>query len=240
MEVLPCARVAHIERTKKPYNNDIDYYAKRNALRAAEVWMDEFKSHVYMAWNIPMNNPGVDFGDVSDRVALRKKMNCRSFHWYLEHVYPEMRIYNNTITYGEVRNSKASGYCLDQGSEEDDRAILYPCHGIYTTEGLLQLGPLGSTTFLADTKCLVDDGRGRTPSLKKCDGVSRSSQRLWDFTQAKWTNHKSRHGTLSGGRNVQGCKLWLATGRAAMLRAEVDDSELDKASQTLKNIQTEK
>ncbi|XP_056313441.1 polypeptide N-acetylgalactosaminyltransferase 9 [Danio aesculapii] len=189
MEVLPCARVAHIERTKKPYNNDIDYYAKRNALRAAEVWMDEFKSHVYMAWNIPMNNPGVDFGDVSERVALRKKMNCRSFRWYLEHVYPEMRIYNNTITYGEVRNSKASGYCLDQGSEEDDRAILYPCHGMssqlarYTTEGLLQLGPLGSTTFLPDTKCLVDDGRGRTPSLKKCDSVTRSSQRLWDFTQ---------------------------------------------------------
>ncbi|MEQ2283960.1 hypothetical protein AMECASPLE_016854 [Ameca splendens] len=101
MEVLPCARVAHIERTKKPYNNDIDYYAKRNALRAAEVWMDEYKSHVYMAWNIPMNNPGVDFGDVSERVALRKRMQCRSFRWYLEHVYPEMRIYNNTITYGE-------------------------------------------------------------------------------------------------------------------------------------------
>lgn len=58
MEVLPCSRVAHIERTKKPYNNDIDYYAKRNALRAAEVWMDSFKSHVYMAWNIPMTVSG--------------------------------------------------------------------------------------------------------------------------------------------------------------------------------------
>ncbi|KAM9547950.1 polypeptide N-acetylgalactosaminyltransferase 9 isoform 1-T1 [Salvelinus alpinus] len=189
MEVLPCARVAHIERTKKPYNNDIDYYAKRNALRAAEVWMDEYKSHVYMAWNIPMNNPGVDYGDVSERVALRKRLQCRSFHWYLENVYPEMRIYNNTITYGEVRNSKASGYCLDQGSEDDDKAILYPCHGMssqlarYSTEGLLQLGPLGSTTFLPNTKCLIDDGRGRTPSLKKCDSVSRVSQRLWDFTQ---------------------------------------------------------
>ncbi|XP_044052907.1 polypeptide N-acetylgalactosaminyltransferase 9 [Siniperca chuatsi] len=189
MEVLPCARVAHIERTKKPYNNDIDYYAKRNALRAAEVWMDEYKSHVYMAWNIPMNNPGVDFGDVSERLALRKRLQCRSFRWYLEHVYPEMRIYNNTITYGEVRNSKASGYCLDQGSEDDDKAILYPCHGMssqlarYSTEGFLQLGPLGSTTFLPDTKCLVDDGRGRTPRLKKCDAVSRISQRLWDFTQ---------------------------------------------------------
>ncbi|XP_035385435.1 polypeptide N-acetylgalactosaminyltransferase 9 isoform X1 [Electrophorus electricus] len=189
MEVLPCARVAHIERTKKPYNNDIDYYAKRNALRAAEVWMDEFKSHVYMAWNIPMNNPGVDFGDVSERVALRNRLKCKNFRWYLEHVYPEMRIYNDTITYGEVRNSKASGYCLDQGSEDDNRAILYPCHGMasqlarYSTEGLLQLGPLGSTTFLPDTKCLVDNGRSRNPSLKKCDSVSRPSQRLWDFTQ---------------------------------------------------------
>ncbi|EFB16386.1 hypothetical protein PANDA_012334, partial [Ailuropoda melanoleuca] len=184
MEVLPCSRVAHIERTKKPYNNDIDYYAKRNALRAAEVWMDSFKSHVYMAWNIPMTNPGVDFGDVSERLALRQRLKCRSFKWYLDNVYPEMRTYNDTLTYGEVRNSKASGYCLDQGAEDDDRAILYPCHGMssqlvrYSAEGLLQLGPLGSTAFLPDSKCLVDDGRTRTPALKKCEDVARPAQRL--------------------------------------------------------------
>jgi len=190
MEVLPCSRVAHIERTKKPYNNDIDYYAKRNALRAAEVWMDSFKSHVYMAWNIPMTNPGVDFGDVSERLALRQRLKCRSFKWYLENVYPEMRTYNDTLTYGEVRNSKASGYCLDQGAEDDDRAILYPCHGMssqlvrYSTDGLLQLGPLGSTAFLPDSKCLVDEGRTRAPALKKCEDVARPAQRLWDFTQS--------------------------------------------------------
>ncbi|XP_045313759.1 polypeptide N-acetylgalactosaminyltransferase 9 isoform X1 [Leopardus geoffroyi] len=190
MEVLPCSRVAHIERSKKPYNNDIDYYAKRNALRAAEVWMDSFKSHVYMAWNIPMTNPGVDFGDVSDRLALRQRLKCRSFKWYLENVYPEMRTYNDTLTYGEVRNSKASGYCLDQGAEDDDHAILYPCHGMssqlvrYSAEGLLQLGPLGSTAFLPDSKCLVDDGRSRVPALKTCEDVARPAQRLWDFTQS--------------------------------------------------------
>ncbi|XP_029777145.1 polypeptide N-acetylgalactosaminyltransferase 9 isoform X2 [Suricata suricatta] len=190
MEVLPCSRVAHIERTKKPYNNDIDYYAKRNALRAAEVWMDGFKSHVYMAWNIPMTNPGVDFGDVSERLALRQRLKCRSFKWYLENVYPEMRTYNDTLTYGEVRNSKASGYCLDQGAEDDDHAILYPCHGMssqlvrYSAQGLLQLGPLGSTAFLPDSKCLVDEGRSRAPALKKCEDVARPAQRLWDFTQS--------------------------------------------------------
>lgn len=53
----------------------------------------------------------------------------------------------------------------------------------YSAEGLLQLGPLGSTAFLPDSKCLVDDGRTRAPALKKCEDVARPAQRLWDFTQ---------------------------------------------------------
>lgn len=53
MEVLPCSRIAHIERAHKPYTEDLTAHVRRNALRVAEVWMDEFKSHVYMAWNIP-------------------------------------------------------------------------------------------------------------------------------------------------------------------------------------------
>lgn len=54
VEVLPCSRIAHIERAHKPYTEDLTSHMRRNALRVAEVWMDEFRSHVYMAWNIPM------------------------------------------------------------------------------------------------------------------------------------------------------------------------------------------
>nr|XP_060468032.1 uncharacterized protein LOC132665242 [Panthera onca] len=54
----------------------------------------------------------------------------------------------------------------------------------YSAEGLLQLGPLGSTAFLPDSKCLVDDGRSRVPALKTCEDVARPAQRLWDFTQS--------------------------------------------------------
>lgn len=54
MEVLPCSRVAHIARMKKPYHSNIAFHMRRNALRVAEVWMDEYKSNVYLAWNIPM------------------------------------------------------------------------------------------------------------------------------------------------------------------------------------------
>lgn len=53
VEVLPCSRIAHIERAHKPYTEDLTAHVRRNALRVAEVWMDEFKSHVYMAWNVP-------------------------------------------------------------------------------------------------------------------------------------------------------------------------------------------
>lgn len=63
VEVLPCSRIAHIERAHKPYTEDLTAHVRRNALRVAEVWMDEFKSHVYMAWNIPQE-VGSSHGDV--------------------------------------------------------------------------------------------------------------------------------------------------------------------------------
>lgn len=31
------------------------------------------------------------YGDISERVALRKRLQCQSFRWYLDTVYPEMQ-----------------------------------------------------------------------------------------------------------------------------------------------------
>ncbi|XP_058856730.1 polypeptide N-acetylgalactosaminyltransferase 17-like isoform X2 [Acipenser ruthenus] len=189
MEVLPCSRVAHIERWKKPYHNNIGYFTKRNSLRVAEVWMDDYKSHVYMAWNIPMEDHGIDIGDISQRVALRKSMNCKSFKWYLDNVYPEMRTYNNTLFYGELRNNKASNLCIDQGEKENHTAILYPCHGEtpqlarYTKEGFLYLGSLGSTKLLEDTRCLVDDKNSSFPQHLNCEELTNVRQKSWHFFQ---------------------------------------------------------
>lgn len=54
IEVLPCSRIAHLERHHKPYALDLAPALKRNALRVAETWMDEYKDMVYFVWNIPL------------------------------------------------------------------------------------------------------------------------------------------------------------------------------------------
>ncbi|KAM6987414.1 LOW QUALITY PROTEIN: polypeptide N-acetylgalactosaminyltransferase 17-like [Tautogolabrus adspersus] len=187
MEALPCSRVAHVARMKKPYITNLGEHTPRNALRVAEVWMDEYKSNVYLAWNLPMENHGIDYGDISQRVALRKTLQCKSFEWYLDNVYPEMRKYNNTVFYGEIRNSKISHLCMDQGVKENHTAIVHPCHGWgpqlgrYTKDGQLFLGPLGSIG--EDTRCVVDDQMSSYPQLLNCDKMSNVKQKTWRFNQ---------------------------------------------------------
>ncbi|XP_071237245.1 polypeptide N-acetylgalactosaminyltransferase 18-like isoform X2 [Salvelinus alpinus] len=198
VEVLPCARIAHIERAHKPYTEDLTSHVRRNALRVAEVWMDEFKSHVYMAWNIPQEDSGIDIGDISERKALRKRLQCKTFRWYLVNIYPEMRMYTDTIAYGVLKNSLKSDLCLDQGPDTDNVPILYLCHGMtpqnvyYTSTQELHVGVLSPTIDDDDNKCLVDVNS--RPRLIECSYATAKRMKLhWLFTQGgSIQNRKSK------------------------------------------------
>ncbi|XP_035498857.2 polypeptide N-acetylgalactosaminyltransferase 18-like isoform X1 [Scophthalmus maximus] len=188
VEVLPCARIAHIERAHKPYTENLTVHVRRNALRAAEVWMDQYKSHVYMAWNVPLQNSGIDIGDISERKALRSRLHCRPFSWFLSNIYPELRSYSNTVAYGVLKNSLRDDLCLDQGPDTDNVPIMYLCHGMtpqnvyFSSSQQLHLGVLSPTIDDDDNKCLVDvNGR---PRLLECSYAAAKHMRLtWTFTQ---------------------------------------------------------
>ncbi|KAM6945980.1 putative polypeptide N-acetylgalactosaminyltransferase 8 [Aplochiton taeniatus] len=132
VEVVPCSKIAHIERHHKPYLPDLRVAMKRNALRVAEVWMDEYKHNVNLAWNLPIEDHGIDIGNVTDRKLLRKKLNCKPFKWYLENVYPKLDTWDDVVAYGGMKNME-SGFCMDQGPVPGHIPIAYDCH-YYTAQ----------------------------------------------------------------------------------------------------------
>ena len=34
----------------------------------------------------------LDCGDVADRRQIRKKLECKNFHWYINNIYPELMV----------------------------------------------------------------------------------------------------------------------------------------------------
>ena len=61
----------------------------RNTRRAAEVWMDDYKKYYYKAVPLAKN---VAFGSIEARLKLRENLQCKSFKWYLDNIFPELFI----------------------------------------------------------------------------------------------------------------------------------------------------
>ena len=43
-----------------------------------------------------------DYGDVTSRKELRKNLNCKTFKWYINNVYPDLFIPGHAVASGEV------------------------------------------------------------------------------------------------------------------------------------------
>ncbi|XP_045352208.1 inactive polypeptide N-acetylgalactosaminyltransferase-like protein 5 isoform X2 [Leopardus geoffroyi] len=85
--VLPCSRVGHIGKQRFPNQPEFAEAMTYNSLRLAHVWLDEYKEQFFL------RRPGlksVAYGNISERVELRKRLGCKSFQWYLDNVFPEL------------------------------------------------------------------------------------------------------------------------------------------------------
>lgn len=174
LEIIPCSRVGHVFRKKHPYTfpgGSGSVFAK-NTRRAAEVWMDEYKNFYYSAVPLARNVP---FGDISDRLEIRRRLQCKPFRWYLDNVYPELTVPSTIPRPGEIRQGS---YCLDTlGHVLDGTVGIYQCHHTagnqdwtLTNEGLLKHQDLCLT--------LVNYMKGSQPVMRLCDG---SEWQMWQL-----------------------------------------------------------
>uniref|UniRef100_A0A3B4DMU5 Polypeptide N-acetylgalactosaminyltransferase n=1 Tax=Pygocentrus nattereri TaxID=42514 RepID=A0A3B4DMU5_PYGNA len=197
IEVVPCSKIAHIERSHKPYARDLSVPLKRNALRVAEVWMDEFKTNVLVSWNLPLENHGIDIGDVTERKKLREKLKCKPFKWYMDNVYPQLDTWEDLVAYGVMQNDLSDKFCIDQGPVPGSVPILYQCHFYgpqicyYRQSGEIYIGGIKSHKY-NNNRCLVDPGEGHVPGLHDCKLAKEKGFHMhWNFKQGQAVRNRS-------------------------------------------------
>ncbi|XP_004677540.1 PREDICTED: polypeptide N-acetylgalactosaminyltransferase 12 [Condylura cristata] len=180
LETHPCSHVGHVFPKQAPYSRQ---KALANSVRAAEVWMDEFKDLYYH------RNPHArlePFGDVTERKQLRKKLQCKDFRWFLENVYPELHVPEDRPGFfGMFQNKGLQGYCFDYNPPNENQVvghqvILYPCHGMgqnqffeYTSQNELRYNTRQPEA------CLAVEAGADTLTMHLCQETAPENQKFF-------------------------------------------------------------
>ncbi|XP_061281768.1 polypeptide N-acetylgalactosaminyltransferase 12 isoform X2 [Bos javanicus] len=165
LEIHPCSHVGHVFPRQAPYSRN---KALANSVRAAEVWMDEFKELYYH------RNPQArlePFGDVTERRQLRARLGCKDFKWFLNTVYPELHVPEDRPGFfGMLQNKGLRDYCFDYNPPNEHeitghQVILYRCHGMgqnqffeYTSQNEIRYNthqPEGCVAVVEGTDVLI-------------------------------------------------------------------------------------
>ncbi|XP_063825889.1 putative polypeptide N-acetylgalactosaminyltransferase 9 [Ostrinia nubilalis] len=200
LEIVPCSHVGHVFRKKFPYKGQKGSLI-RNSVRLAEVWMDDYAQYYYET----IGKQKIDYGNVSSRVELRKKLQCKSFQWYLENVYPQLDIPENLVASGQIYSESNLAGCLDASvdlTENNHWGIgFYPCHGqggnqywTYSPDGEIK----------REDKCL--DYIFSIVTLYICGGRSQ----VWIYdTKTKHIRHMDTQKCLQVAKFSEGLRLIL-------------------------------
>ncbi|XP_041462196.1 polypeptide N-acetylgalactosaminyltransferase 10-like [Lytechinus variegatus] len=137
MEEIPCSRVGHIYRKFMSYTVPGGAgVINKNLLRVVEVWMDEWGKYFYE------RRPylkGQNFGDISKQMALRERLQCKNFTWFLTEVAPDILQYYPPVepeggAKGHITHM-STGKCLTLSQAGKDELRIEQCSPRFKREG---------------------------------------------------------------------------------------------------------
>jgi polypeptide N-acetylgalactosaminyltransferase len=129
---VPCSRVAHTFRFINPSRQFKEDYVARNFKRLVEVWFDEYKQVVYQ--HDEERYKKVDAGDLTAPLAVKGRLNCKPFSYFLEEIAPDIpeRYPFDTnlpiFASGQIRSLSRQDICIDTMFKSEFESIgLYYC-----------------------------------------------------------------------------------------------------------------
>lgn len=116
-----------------------------------------------------------DHGDVSSRIEFRNNMQCKSFQWYLDNIYPEHELPLSFKHIGQIRNVDTS-LCIDtMGTKKT--AETQPCH----YQGGNQLWILTNLNEIKnDDDCIDGIAMNTALTLQKCHQQGGNQRWVYD------------------------------------------------------------
>ncbi|XP_017075203.1 putative polypeptide N-acetylgalactosaminyltransferase 10 [Drosophila eugracilis] len=141
---VPCSRVGHINKAPVlPKSRQRNYNSlARNNKRVAEVWMDEYKKHLYDS--NPELYKKTNPGSLTKLKTLRKTLKCKSFDWYMNKVAPDFLekypVVDLPIIFsGAIESVAFPGFCVDSLDRKHKKpVVLSRCTGNSTNPSEFQ------------------------------------------------------------------------------------------------------
>ncbi|KAM8978664.1 polypeptide N-acetylgalactosaminyltransferase 15 isoform X2 [Sarcophilus harrisii] len=186
VEILPCSRVGHIYRNQAPKTSPEQEAALKNKIRIVETWLGSFKDTFYQHNPKAFSLSQAEKQDCSERLQLQKRLGCRTFHWFLANLSPELYPSEHQPGFSGKLYNSGIGSCADCAS---GRALggglvtLSPCSDSWQQQHLEYTGKK-QISCREQARLCFDVNQENRVTLQNCTEETRSFHRQhWEVQE---------------------------------------------------------
>ncbi|XP_057596327.1 polypeptide N-acetylgalactosaminyltransferase 15 isoform X1 [Hippopotamus amphibius kiboko] len=185
VEIIPCSRVGHIYRNQDAHSLLDQEATLRNKVRIAETWLGSFKETFYRHSPEAFSLSKAGKPDCTERQQLQRRLGCRTFHWFLANVYPELYPSERRPRFSGKLHNTGLGFCADCPAEGDLRGcavMLAPCRDSQQQQHLEHTGR--KEIHYGSPQHLCFDVRREQVILQNCTEEGPAiHQQHWDYQE---------------------------------------------------------